>query len=305
MKQVWIISICAVGLLLLTRCSNGSGSFSDGTSPSELVMATLAGIASTSDSTGTLAWQKPAFSTFSFIPKAWAASACPTIWDAGSATYCSGNTMTLTYSECSPSSTSIATWNGSQIFTFNGQSCGVPSTAWTSGSMAHTVGAKTYRATGTGVKVWVNTTSVSGYQTPVSGGSTVSFVGALARTATISGIEYFATKTIGSETQTVWDQTVSTTAPLVIAGTGATRTIASGTTLVQNNRQLTSASVLVQTPLVFANTACCYPTSGALATTYSGTQTGTETLTFTTPCGAATYVDSSGKSSSVTLNHCL
>lgn len=305
MKQVWLIGIFALGFLVLTRCSTGSGSFSDGTSPSELVMATLAGIASTSDSSGTLALRTPSFSPFTLIPKAWAASACPTVWDAGSATYCSGNVMTLTYTECSPSATSIATWNGSQIFTFNGQTCGVPSTAWTSGSLVHTVGPKTYRSTGTGVKVWANTTTLSGYQTPVNGGSTVSFVGALARTATISGIEYFATKTIGSETQTVWDQTVSTTAPIVIAGSGATRTISSGTTLVQNNRQLISASVLVQTPLIFANPACCYPTSGVLATSYSGTQTGTETLTFTAVCGAATFVDSTGKSSSITLSHCL
>ncbi len=305
MKRVWIIISLLLSSLVVTHCSNGTGSFVDGTSPTELAIGVLSGIASVSDTTGTMAYQKPALFEFHMIPKAWAISVCPSVWDANSATNCSGNVMTLTYSDCAPTASSISTWKGAQYLTFSGQTCGTPQTAWASGSVVRTFDPKTYRSTGTGVKIWMNTAVTSGYQSSVSGGTTINFVGAQARTATISGIEYFATKTIGDQTQTVWDQTVSTTSPLVIAGTGATRTLSSGTTLVQNNRLLFSASVMVQTALVFSDTTCCFPTSGVLATSFTGTQSGSETLTFSSSCGNATYVDSTGKSSTLALTHCL
>jgi hypothetical protein len=55
--------------------------------------------------------------------------------------------------------------------------------------------------------------------------------------------------------------------------------------------------------VTWSSSTCCYPTSGSVTTTFTGAKSGTGTMTFTSTCGAATYVDSTG-SSNVTLTQC-
>lgn len=56
--------------------------------------------------------------------------------------------------------------------------------------------------------------------------------------------------------------------------------------------------------VVWGTPSCCYPTSGSISTVFTGSIAGTTTLTFGSTCGSATFVDTAGASTSVTLNQC-
>jgi hypothetical protein len=97
---------------------------------------------------------------------------------------------------------------------------------------------------------------------------------------------------------------------LTVTGTRAlsTRT-ATGTVTIKHNRALYSASHSFPTTpagdvVTWGSSSCCYPTSGKITSTLSGAVSGTTTLTFSATCGAATFVDTDGASSSLTLTRC-
>ena len=105
---------------------------------------------------------------------------------------------------------------------------------------------------------------------------------------------------------TIWDHTVSTGADgLTVTGSGASRVV-TGSVTVQHNLARYTATATLQN-VAFADTACCFPTGGSIATHFSsGSNQGkTETLAFSGVCGEATLTDASGAVSSVTLQHCL
>jgi hypothetical protein len=95
-----------------------------------------------------------------------------------------------------------------------------------------------------------------------------------------------------------------TSSGLTTTGTraGGDRVISSGTvTLYHNLAKYTATNSF--NSVTWGSSTCCYPTSGSVTTTFTGTKSGTGTMTFTSTCGAATYVDSTG-SSNVTLTQC-
>jgi hypothetical protein len=103
-----------------------------------------------------------------------------------------------------------------------------------------------------------------------------------------------------------FDYTMNTAgSPLVFNGrlTSGTRSISSGTLTVTDSYNAYTAQV------VFSNVnwdaGCTYPISGTIVTTYSSGRTGSDTLTFTSTCGAATYTDTASATSNLTLTGSL
>lgn len=91
---------------------------------------------------------------------------------------------------------------------------------------------------------------------------------------------------------------------LTVAGTRAlgTRTI-TGTTTIKHNRATYTAAHTFNS-VTWGSSTCCYPTSGSISSVFTGSVTGSTTMTFTTSCGSATFVDTDASSSTVTLTKC-
>ncbi len=56
--------------------------------------------------------------------------------------------------------------------------------------------------------------------------------------------------------------------------------------------------------LTWGDSSCCYPTSGSISSTLTGSISGSWTTTFSSTCGQATFVNESSTSRTITLNNC-
>jgi hypothetical protein len=122
------------------------------------------------------------------------------------------------------------------------------------------------------------------------------------RTITIHGTHKTGKGPLGG---TLYDHFIVTSTPLTVTGTRAlgTRTVTGGGITVYHNLAHYTAD-LAFTGVTWGSSACCYPTAGSISGTLTGSITGTTTLTFSSTCGAATYVDTTGASSLLTLTQC-
>ncbi len=126
------------------------------------------------------------------------------------------------------------------------------------------------------------------------------------RTLVVHGSHLTGTVTIGGAETKIWDHTVSTDGNgLTVTGSGAGRVV-DGSVFVQHNL-LRYTSVTTFHAVGYGDTACCFPTSGSVTSTYSeGTAKNvTETLTFGSACGQATLQTGGGQTDPLTLAHCL
>lgn len=244
------------------------------------------------------------FAKLNFFTPALAATACPTV----ATGTCDGAVMTLNYDDCSFGN-STATWNGSQLLTFTNGSC-TNNILTSDVTFKRTFGADTTRTSSSGIVVTVDTTNNSGYLVSKSGGITVDSNGLDERTITINGVHITADKTFttkaGTEkTVTVWDHTVSS-APLLVTKSSSNFIIEPSTAAitVQHNLAEYTATCVISEALTYISN-CCHPTSGTWSCSLSGSKSGSETLSYGPSCGAATYTNSDGAVSNVTLTHCL
>jgi hypothetical protein len=137
--------------------------------------------------------------------------------------------------------------------------------------------------------------------TPIGGGAVISKNPSGSVLIAINGFTKSYTDRDGNP---VWTHSVHTdpNSPLVLnhlARNG--RTISSGTVIVDHNESKFTAAMVFNnvtyTTTDSSTTNCCYPVSGTLTVTLSGSKTGTGTLTFSETCGTATYSgDISGES---------
>jgi hypothetical protein len=123
----------------------------------------------------------------------------------------------------------------------------------------------------------------------------------------VSGSHLTGTLTApGGAAAPYWNHTVSTGAGgITVTGEGANRVV-SGTITVQHNlARFTSTSTFNN--VGFADSACCYPTSGTVTTTFEDGPDAqkTESLAFTSDCGEATLTKKDGSTAPLTLKHCL
>lgn len=284
--QIILITLVAV---VFTGCKKGVAQKPTSFTASEEAIAHLSGSVSYSYSSGSFAQAKPEKTFFELaeyflspVQKAYAATPCPTLLSGGA--YCSvvGATVTLVYSSCSFGA-SPAVWNGGSVLTVGGQTpvCGAYPTFVNTNDMSRTFVANTTRTmASSGVVISLDTTgSSTGWSSPLnSTGVTTAFTGAVARDITINGIHTSGTV----NGQQFFDHTISSNAIAV----NATNKVTSGTITVQHNLARYVATTTVVSQLGFS-AGCCYPTSGAISTTYTNGDP-TELVTFTAACGSVT-----------------
>ncbi len=303
-------------LVIVAAFSAGCGKGADATatndtSAAEVTASTIAGQATAADATigfqerGYVPlWQKWAENVQSkIIPEAWATS-CSTFIAGGSA--CGGGvTSNYTLGGCNPAFAPAASWTGTWVYTFNTNAACL--SAKTTGLMT-TGASNTFtttssvpgvtRAAGSGVYVNMDT-DVSGYSVPSNGGTQITCGGSgcpASRNIRILGLHR---SLYSSSSAKISDHTIKTTSDLVMTGTDGTRQITSGTIVVQHNLARFTATTNVVSALTHTS-GCCFPTGGSLQTTYTGSKTGTETITFQSTCGKATV-----GSIALTLTHCI
>ncbi len=91
---------------------------------------------------------------------------------------------------------------------------------------------------------------------------------------------------------------------VTVSGTraGGDRVISGSLTVYHQLIQYTAANTFNN--VTWGSSSCCYPTSGNISATLTGNVTGTATLAFSSTCGSATFTDTAGASSTVTLTQC-
>jgi hypothetical protein len=137
--------------------------------------------------------------------------------------------------------------------------------------------------------------------TIASTGVTTTLSSATTRSVVNNGIHQILR---GPEGTKWFDHFITSTGGLTITGSRLSlpRAISGTSTLYHNLAKYTATSTLNAVTWSAPGGACHYPTSGNISTTFSGSETGTTTLTFTATCGQATYVDAKGNSSTITLS---
>lgn len=304
--------VLAVALLLaLTACQQkGSGNDSD-ESTSEMAAASFAGAANGSENNGSVvAFVSPRglmekiVDGLNPIQTAFAeGEGCPVLRTADCG---DKGIIVLQFDACGRGR---ASWSGSETLEFSSlavcQARQLARAVPVSGSLTRTFGDGTYRSVDNR-KVTIDTSVESGYAQKVSGGEFVQYGldgDDAVRTIDIKGIHLVATD---GQSRKRWDHTISTDAakPLKVKKAGAQKEITEGTTIVQHNLALFTATVDIKSPLTFSE-GCCHPTGGSVTTTFSGSKSGSEDLTFTATCGVATLKAADGSEASLQLKHCF
>jgi len=297
-KRLVVFSALMGAALLLQSCSsNAATSIADDNSASGAIAGVLGGAVSGSSATGTQEHLVPISALVSH-------ASCPTMKTAnGSGCTQSGSIFTMTYADCSFGS-AAATWTGSQVVTLasGSASCGTfPTTTFT-----RTFGAGTTRTNKSAVVVTLDTsTNTSNFESDsLGGGTTVTFSSNLRTAININGIRL---------TSNIFDHTIYTSSPLAFTGDATTTKTLNGTIVLLHNLLKVRATTTVSD--VEFTASCCYPTGGSLSTLFdAGTSGGdgsskyvgkTETLTFGTTCGQATYVGIEGSTATVNLTNCF
>ena len=337
MKKIILgFTMTVVVAAVLSNCKGNTSNTSDSAS-SQIAAGAVGGSSNDGANGGTYAsnaaFPKPTFAqklenAFNLLPLAHAFTFTCTASSISPSSYTANQSYVWTPASCSLAfkngkSTSTA-FTGTYTLNYNAacmgsgfglatQSSGCVRTRTTTGSSG--VVRTLTGVDGNSLSLTNDTTVPSGYDTSVvtsaGGNITTCTAGNCAtRTIAISGSHASLSLTpSGGTATTLWDHTYSTLSsdPIAITGTGTTKVVNSGTIVVQHNIAKFTSTAKVTTPLAFTISDCCFPASGVITSTFTGGTFAakTETLTFTSSCGEATLIDSSGASSSVTLQHCL
>lgn len=288
---------------------------------------------------------------FNLLPTAYASTVCPRIKAAtcsgGAFTLTYADCTKLAIS--TPVWGAQGGGSGSETFTFDSQAtCNTFTTAGThpgSGTVTRTFGGViptngttvTYsNRKGVSFTVAHDTTTATGYDSavyaPQDAGVTNAALSASASGVKPSGgifvkfsaasgtrtVEMLGTNKVGynSSGTKVFDHTFSTLngAPLTMTGLAATRQVTGGTVIFQHNLAKFTATTSIVTALAYTDIACCHPATGSVQLTYTGSKTGTETISFgscsvsggtATGCGAATLTATDGSQSCLKVVSCI
>ena len=202
------------------------------------------------------------------------------------------NIVNVVYSNCTIGSGNEFVMNGNVLLTFDAaQTC----SNWinggalpTSGKVTRTMNALT-RTFANGAVVTNSSTLHSNYKGQnISGGIETTFDGADTRRVKVHGIH--RTRSLPGQV-TGFDHSVRTTQTIEISGTQAAgnRTMTEGTVVVDHNQAKYSVSVSpVNGNAPSWSNNCCYPVSGEITLTATGTLSGTMSVVFDSTCGRAT-----------------
>lgn len=213
---------------------------------------------------------------------------------------CASSADTITWGGCTVDGGSV-TMTGSWTETFSGTGASTCTTPLSSGGSVTRTSSSSVMTFASGATLTTDTnggTAWDGTSIPATGETVSNSSGT--RTIVINGIHRYLKGPRG----TTWFDHYITSTGLTVTGTRAagTRSMSGNLKVYHNLLRYTAASTF--NTVIWGSSSCCYPTSGNISSTLTGSLTGTTTLTFSSTCGSATYIDNSGSSSSVTLTHC-
>jgi hypothetical protein len=209
---------------------------------------------------------------------------CPSIQNNNSICSFDSNTneIDFLYFNCQASSTSNAILNGIMIFNFTSGVCTTSPVSDGGVTINKIYVPGLYRLSPAGAKIYFDSSSTTGYATKVTGGSIINIPTPNNVSISISGINI---KGVSNASTPIWDHTIYTPSNLTLS-VATNKTINAGTIIVQNNLLKYTATVTINQPLIWTPP-CSFPIQGKLSTTFSGSQTGSESLVFTNICGTA------------------
>lgn len=214
---------------------------------------------------------------------------------------CSSSSDTLTWSGCTLQSGTVTLTGGwTSVYTgTNSASCGLPLVAGetvtrTSSDVTTTLASGATISTNTNSRItWDGTTIPStGEVTSKSGGN---------RTVVINGINIIKKSPHGT---IQYDHSITSNGLVFTGGRATHDRVVSGSVTLYHNRAKFNA-INVFNAVTYGDSTCCYPTSGNITSTFTGSQSGTTTLTFTSTCGYANFTDLDNSVNNIKLEHCI
>lgn len=219
------------------------------------------------------------------------------------ASACTGSgpyTQTATYAGCSIGS-SLYTLTGTAVIAYTNATCNT-NFATTAGATATRV-VSLVRTGPAGGQLTTVTEAHSAYDGTSIGAGQVLAMGSPANSATLAIAGVHKTFTIGGKT--IFDHSIMTTTPITANSTlsRAGRSISAGAVAIYHNLAKYTATYTVSSPLVWTS-GCCYPTSGTVTAAFTGSLSGTGSVTFSSTCGTATITRSNGDTQNFTMSYC-
>lgn len=213
---------------------------------------------------------------------------------------CSSGAKSASYTACAISGSS-QTYTGTVALAYSSTTCSLS-------SLNATV-TRSLNVTRSGIfdtNVTTDSNPVTDYRgTVASGGVRLKVTNTATPTFQLDVLGIHKVRKSGSGA-TLQDVSIQTTAPFTVTGAlaGGNRTVSGGTLVVAHNLARYVATFTISDSLTFSDAGtCCHPTSGTVSVTYSGAQTGTGTLQYSSTCGQAT-LSLNGNTTVLTLHGC-
>ncbi|MBN8541781.1 MAG: hypothetical protein J0L82_15425 [Deltaproteobacteria bacterium] len=207
---------------------------------------------------------------------------------------CSVGVKSISYTNCSIGS--AFTLNGSVTLTYSDNGCALDIGDNVVRTYDHSISGPR------GGAIQTTSTLRTDYRgTQIGGGGRLERTGASAWQIEVLGKHKIGTR----NGRTLFDVSARTTTPVDLTGTldRSSRTVSAGAIEINHNRaQFTAVySVAAGQPLVW-NSSCCHPISGQLNATYTGSVTGSGSVTFN-GCGSA-QLSKDGSNRTLSLGYC-
>ena len=276
-------------MLLVTACAQkkeGILEVDPTTAAVESATTLVSGVAD-DQSGSSFAVRTPSWKQQAILPIAFASGCSRAVYNT-----CQSGVKTETYSSCVPGLSNF-TLNGSVTLTYSNSTCDL--------SAVGSYVTRTYDLDLSGPhggELSVSSATQSDYRGTSYGGG-----GKLTVTNTGWNLEILGKrKVLSFKNEKLFDVSVRTTAPLVVTGSlsRGSRVINSGQ-LEVNHNVAGFTGLFVAQNLQWSN-ACCHPISGSFNVTWSGTKTGSATVTFQ-GCGQAS-VNENGQTRNIELSYC-
>jgi hypothetical protein len=207
---------------------------------------------------------------------------------------CSSGVKSISYTQCDLPYSS-ATLDGSITLTYSDSNCAMA-------ALNSTV-TRGYDLTFTGPRGG-SLAITSEVNDDYRGGASYGGGGRLTRTASGFDLEILGRHSVlNFKTRNLADVSVRTLQAVAINQVARNGRTMTGGQIEVNHNLAQFTSVFTPNNLAW-NNSCCHPVSGSLDVTYSGSKSGSATVTFAGTCGSATVVDQDGQSQEVRLSYC-
>ncbi len=219
----------------------------------------------------------------------------------GARSTCSSNVSTISWGGCSIG-TATLTGGWSEAWSSGFCTDGSQPTALTNGtSVTRTSSTGQVLTFASGATLTTDTVAHSTYDSTSIPGTGITISNSSGtRTVVINGLHKVL---VGPRGLKWFDHTLTSTG-LTVTGTRlAGNRVVSGTSVHYHNLAEYKATHTFNA-VTWGSSTCCYPTSGSVSSTLTGSRSGTVSLSFTATCGEANFTDTDATVLSVTLSQC-